>query len=416
MSNAGQNASPGDSSAQDRQIAVATLTIAVVAFVTAISQLLSMIITSARGLPSCDKTVMGKWATPWWRSSKFRFLRLQVKFTAPVIFLASPENEDGPEPGKPIYYLDGNNWDAIKIEEPKVTKAANPRSPLVARWRRWLNTKPQRGPGDAPPSDPEQPTETQSKKRVHTVNNELASWVVLLEELQAMEKASREWDSARRDKQQQACPVVYTPKSVTLSVGIQSKTRSFDHNPAVKKPYATSTICHLIEIAALLGIHWKRLDRNLDQYRAEGNGYSLLGWRKHDFGLVFTFERFGLPEFERTRIIPVHAVKELCFGNMPTLFRYHSTDDKWAKPYDDFETPPNVLRLGSRREMSETFSRIGCPTNVVDLILWPEVEHEHLFSGMCVPLTPEFLLLTREKSSCIRTGRNDRAQVPHTRL
>ena len=43
--------------------------------------------------------------------------------------------------------------------------------------------------------------------------------------------------------------------NIAFAVAIQEKTMSWDSQPAgLDKPYATTTICHLVEIAAMLGI------------------------------------------------------------------------------------------------------------------------------------------------------------------
>ncbi|KAH7176143.1 hypothetical protein EDB81DRAFT_897212 [Dactylonectria macrodidyma] len=39
----------------------------------------------------------------------------------------------------------------------------------------------------------------------------------------------------------------------------------------MRKPYATSTICHVVEAIAMLGIHWKVFNRSENRYRAQGN-------------------------------------------------------------------------------------------------------------------------------------------------
>ncbi|KAI8250731.1 modin [Colletotrichum sp. SAR11_239] len=159
--------------------------------------------------------------------------------------------------------------------------------------------------------------------------------------------------------------------------------RSFDTNPNIKKPYATTTISHIIELASTLGLYWKVFDRDDNKYRAEGNGYSLTGSRIADFGIVFSFEKIGPPAFQERRVIPTYEVKELCFGRVPTLFRGpKETEDtvEWLKPLKT-STPDSleILQLGSREEIAETLTQIGCNVNTI-LLYKEEKNDKHLFS------------------------------------
>lgn len=62
-----------------------------------------------------------------------------------------------------------------------------------------------------------------------------------------------------------------------LAVGIQVKTRSWNFDPtSVTRLYATTTISHMVEIMALMGMYWREFDcTQLDcatgTYRAGNN-------------------------------------------------------------------------------------------------------------------------------------------------
>lgn len=327
--------------------AIAALIIAVVAFITTVVQLAQTIIATAKGLPNCSKRVMGKWAKFTKRSFRWRELRLEIHFTAPVIFLARAENPKGPVEDEDIWYAEGtfDSCEKYRIEVP--------------------------GP------------DNQSYERVHTVDNETASWLKLLSAVQKMEKDSRKWE----DEQYHKSNVDVVRSKEALAVGIQAKKRSFDTNPAVKKPYATTTVCHIIELAAVLGLYWKEFDRDENKYRAEGNGYSLSGSRIGDIGLVFEFEKFGWPNFKETRILPIAELKEICFGNVPTFYRERSkvADDNWSKgPFTEQKTL-KTLQLGSRQSISETLNLIGCNTSTRLYYLKKDKKHIHLFPGKSEP-------------------------------
>jgi hypothetical protein len=333
-------------------VAISALVISLVALLAAVLQLAQTIVASAKGLPSCDERVIGAWA----KATKWRFrplqLRLEVVFEAPVIFLARSDNTKGPvRDNDVIVYADGTP------ENCKQINTAVPKQDLT--------------PGSS---------QGIIRERVHTVDNELASWVILLEAVQKMEGDSRSWEQRLLHD----FPVTGRHEKPTLAVGVQTKPRSFDANPAIKKPYATSTICHIIELAAVLGLYWKVFDRNENKYHAEGNGYSLLGSRIDDFGIVFVFEKPGWPRFGKTRVIPTSEVKELCFGNVPTFYRPvdQVEDEAWKNPAIFGEQKSiKTLQLGSMKEIADTLHLIGCNEFTTQYYLDGK-KHAHLFSGI----------------------------------
>ena len=158
------------------------------------------------------------------------------------------------------------------------------------------------------------------------------------------------------------------------------------------KPYATTTMCHLIELAAVLGLHWKEFSRSLERYRAEGNGYILTGAPVGDLGLVFTFQRTGRTTFAENRVIPVDDIKRLCFGAVPTIFcRTAEHEERLKFPFDQPEDL-TTLQLSSAREIADTLMVIGCNTNTANCFLEDDKRTTHLFPGKskyirCVPLT-----------------------------
>ncbi|CRK31874.1 hypothetical protein BN1708_018856, partial [Verticillium longisporum] len=148
----------------------------------------------------------------------------------------------------------------------------------------------------------------------------------------------------------------------------------------VKKPYATTTWCHMVEMAALLGIYWSEFDRSHDRYRAEGNGYMLTGEKMTDLGIMFTFQVYGKSEFKANRIIPVEEVKDLCFGVVPTIFRRPEAVD--MRRLTDDRQDLSMLNLSNRIEISETLGLIGCNTNTVNYFAREDTQNKrvaHLF-------------------------------------
>ncbi|KAI8299443.1 hypothetical protein K4K61_010644 [Colletotrichum sp. SAR11_59] len=336
---------------EDVSVAIAALVIAIVALFAATLQFAQAVFATARGLPNCDERVMGKWSKNSKSKFRWRQLRLEIEFEAPIIFLAPPGNERNPGEGA-AWHAEGT------IDSCKQTRV------------------------DYDKLSPKNDLES-----VHTVDNELATWVYLLNAIERMEKDSRDWEAEERDKEsgQKFMPVGTKPPPVTLTVKIMAKKRSFDTNPAIKKPYAITTISHLVELASVLGIYWKVFDRDDNKYRAEGNGYILTGSRIADFGIVFVFEKTGRTTFGERRLIPTSEVKELCFGRVPTLFRRkkdEAEDVEWQDPLKTSSGKDNVkveiLELGSESEIAETLTQIGC--NVETILYYKDKKkHRHIF-------------------------------------
>jgi hypothetical protein len=145
---------------------------------------------------------------------------------------------------------------------------------------------------------------------VHTAEDEGCSWVLLLDALQGQEKASRAWDD--------------TPErglNHTICYLIQRKRRCWDFMPLnVTKPFATTNICHLVEMVSMLGLIWKEFDIKTSSLSAEGNGYMVKSDYVPGLGILARFSRLSKPEHTENRIVPSNELKRLCFGEVPSLF------------------------------------------------------------------------------------------------
>jgi hypothetical protein len=147
---------------------------------------------------------------------------------------------------------------------------------------------------------------------VHTAEDEGCSWVLLLDALQKQERTSREWDSKGSDP---------TKVDHTICYLIQRKKRCWDYMPLnATKPFATTTICHLVEIMAMLGLVWTEFDFKDSNLAAEGNGYMVKSEYLQGLGILCKFSRIYKPIHKGNRIIPCNEIKKLCFGEVPSLF------------------------------------------------------------------------------------------------
>lgn len=347
------------------------LVIALIALVGTLAQVVHQYYAaSAAGFTNCGESVMGKWAENTKRLFRLKELRFEVQFEAPVIFVSPPTNKNGPVKNVAIHYVDGSE---VSL---KATRS------LPAKEEEALRRE----------------------NKVHTADNERATWVTLLSALHFMERASWEWRqehypstiAAPKPKVTATSTATSTdePKPAgtspsptpnphlndhTLAIAVQVKQRSWDSMPAVvKKPYATTTICHMLEIAAMLGIYWKEFDRSKDRYRAEGNGYLLTGTQITDLGLMFTFQVSGGSRFQENRVIPVDEVKELCCGMVSTFFRADQ-DTRRLGVLNEDPRDLGILHLGSMNELAETMVLIDCNTITASYFRRHDTKHGHLF-------------------------------------
>jgi hypothetical protein len=329
-------------------LAFAALIISLVALLTTVLQVLQQYYSSAEGYRRCADSVMGLWAKGTHRKLRFQEFRIEVVFETPVIFTAPPDNKRGPIQGRDIHYIDGTE------DSYKNTRVLGPTA--------------------------QKKIEAEATARVHTADDERASWVTLLSILQLKEGVSRQWDLDFRNKfpprDQKPSTPISLPK-YTLAIGLQRKTRSWDFIPSsITKPYATSAMCHLVEIMAMLGLYWKVFDQSTWNLRAEGNGFILTSTTVHGLGVMVIFATTGKSVFEERRVIPCLAIKELAFGTVPNIFEDESYLNK------DKDRQSLELVFGSAEEVTDTLESLGCQA---DTLKKYNKDHKHIFSGILRP-------------------------------
>ncbi|KAF3805628.1 hypothetical protein GCG54_00005667, partial [Colletotrichum gloeosporioides] len=153
----------------------------------------------------------------------------------------------------------------------------------------------------------------------------------------------------------------------SLVVALQRKVVSWNALPSnFKQLKATTTWCHVIELAAWLGMYWSVFDRSRDKYQTQGNGYTLSGVNVTNIGTVFTFQVHGRNRFEENRVIPDYGIKELCFGFVPTI--YHPKSDASPIQYPsesvrDFPMP----NMSSATDVVRLLVTLGCNAATIKL-------------------------------------------------
>jgi hypothetical protein len=151
----------------------------------------------------------------------------------------------------------------------------------------------------------------------------------------------------------------------------------------VTKPYATTTIAHMVEVSAMLGIYWIVWNREDDRYLAQGNGFILSGSNVEGLGLTFAIQKKGPAVWGANRVVPRYMVKELCFGFCPTTFRLPD-----EMPSAEESRGIGSLQFGSMEEIGETLVVLGLNARNVNYFRDTETKarYSHLF-----PVTFEIL-------------------------
>lgn len=356
-------------------VSLVALIISIIALIGAILQLLQQYVSSAEGFSNCGERVLGPWSL--YRARKFRWseLRFEVQFEAPVMFVCPPTNTRGPVPNQALLFVQGTD----KSEE-------ETRTPSFEAEKR---------------KKAKQNESKQANRAVHTADNERANWFILLQAFHAMERTSLEWQRKKlmKDKVDLGPKAsMHLPDDVrpwsehSNVVALQPKRKSYDTMPSeVKKPYATTTICHMIEMVAMLGLHWREFDRSNHKYHAEGNGYLLTGNHTDDLGIMFHFQTYAANKFETHRVIPNEMIKLLAFGDVMTIYEADAEEKKKEDYDDDDPKSSGKLHFGSIPELVESLTYYGCNSKTTNYFRDDKMKHGHLFpskSGL-VPLHPE---------------------------
>jgi hypothetical protein len=201
---------------------------------------------------------------------------------------------------------------------------------------------------------------------VHTADDEQASWVTLLVAIQREEAVSRAWEALHRTSPRGN---QYPDPRYTICHSIQKKIRSWDFMPAtIIKPFATSALCHIVEMVGMLGMFWKDFKVGEGNLRAEGNGYMLTSTLSQGLGIMLTFSMTGpqVPKFEETRVIPCIEIKDLVFGSVPCILDHN-------------------LEVGSTKAAIRTLGTLGCSDDAIRAF---ELHRDRpfMFSGqLCSP-------------------------------
>jgi hypothetical protein len=250
----------------DTNLAVAALAIALVAFITALGQLLQQYFATADGYRRCQRSVMGGWAAKTklrWRWREFRF---ETLYTTPNICL--------------LYeYYDEHTRMSILGSATGATRAA----PISGSRQSMTDTM----------------LSSRSTPRSSGRNHEMVCWVLLLHHIH---ESTMSYSGVP----------AYRP-AVTF------EERSWDFQvPDIVRPLATITVCDIAIIARRMGMQWKDFRPVDGILRAEGGGHIITSTLVRSLGLLvqYNYTRPPTPLWLTVpeRYIPVSDSDALGFG------------------------------------------------------------------------------------------------------
>ncbi|ATZ53107.1 hypothetical protein BCIN_08g07100 [Botrytis cinerea B05.10] len=245
-------------------LGIAALIFSVVALLQMCLLVFRQLLLSAEGYHRCTESVIGLWSKGTYRRFNMKEFQFEVIFESPIISIASLINKSHPIRKKEIFYVDGT---PTSYRDTKLFK---------------------RDQGG------------ERIRRIHMADDEQSTWITLLSSLQLKELTSRAWDKQVRSKNPHINELIMGPE-YELAVGIQVRTRSWNFVPTgVTKPYATTTISHIIEIMALMGMYWRVFDQIQWKLRAEGNSFIVTSDIDQSLGVIIRFTITGRRRLRKT--------------------------------------------------------------------------------------------------------------------
>ena len=429
-------------------IAVVALVVSLLAFVIATLQAIQQYLASAAGFSSCGEAAIGKWARFTRRRMRWAECRFEVIFEHPVLFVAFPSNQRGPLGSHldvEIIKLDGSPKNDEYTSEPNLSSqiATQPHGNQSTCHQNNQDTN-HHGKTNHSNNDGARKNRAghmisviveklglrkMARRKSHavsTVGNETATWCALLTTITRMEKESRQWQTETKMEWEAKHGIEPPPRAKTWSpmhtsstqsphltpllhtmslpavpsntesrrslvVCMQRKRLTWDSMPRdSERPYAITTISHLIELAAMLGIYWRQFDLSTNQYRAQGGGLCLFGSYQQNVGIGFTFlKEKKATKFGSGRLLDNYRVKELCFGYVPTIFGHTAPEQLQFRQKHPVSSKVNGLglslermQLGCTNGIAHTLAVLGCDAKTVGYFREPlsaSARHNHLF-------------------------------------
>ena len=275
--------------AEDSNLAIAALVVALVALFTAISQVLSQLFATADGYRRCQSSIIGPWAKLTTRKFRWRELRYETIYTTPRFSLAP--------------YYGSRSWQG------------KPDESVMSMAIRGTPTLPLDGTQEMIEKTYATPPGGHGGLEVYNGPSEMVSWVRLIDALHVNA------DYMRRS-------LVYRQRSgfnyaqedwggYTIPM-IKRQKHSWDFVPPdVVRPLAVMTLQDLAVFARRLGMEWKTFEPSKGTLIADGNDFTADSTSVRSVGIVAQIstpeplKRYGA---KNRLFIPTEPVDKMGFG------------------------------------------------------------------------------------------------------
>jgi hypothetical protein len=301
----------------DLAIAVTAMAVSFCAFIIVCAQALQQYFGTAEGFRRCQASVIDEWASLTERNFRLKNweFRFETRFAVPALFVYDPHDVSGfsNSPGRRIIQINGSlaSYKASMITKPSFIpdEALLPVPLHVKTGFQVVKVS-----GDSRHRDFKR---TPPGKREDYVEDELATWVLLLRTLQ-------EYQELQREEFQQGKGSLYPERTqITLMPGVKIVRKSWDFmQPDIIKPYAISTVNDIVIIMHQLGLEWSEFDPKAGRMQADSHhiGLSVTSTWVRGLGVMVYFYESGrhVKSGRTSRLyIPSRLAAVLGFGYLP---------------------------------------------------------------------------------------------------
>lgn len=293
--------------ANDSQLAVAALVVALVALLTTVSQVLSQLFATADGYRRCQSSIMGAWAKATHRKFRWADLRFETLYTTPRFALFpyngktmstfSRKGRSMPL-GIPYHPLDGSKE---MIQKTYATPLSED-----------LGTSVFHGPV------------------------EMASWVRLIDALHLLAADTRDMSKPIKSDEKFGNVNEYWPNYLIPMVTQQEHSWDFVP-PDVIRPLAILTLHDLAVFARRLDMEWKIFAPSEGSLHADGNGHTVDSTTVRSVGTVAQFgirDPLHALESKDRLYVPSLNSDKMGFGILPGEGRLYLSDTIIGTPAD----------------------------------------------------------------------------------
>ncbi|KAK5195893.1 hypothetical protein LTS03_002724 [Exophiala xenobiotica] len=261
----------------DTNLAESALTIALVALVISLFQLLQQYFSTADGYRNCQRAVMGRWAQRTRRHFIAREFRFETLFTVPDIFLAG----DGA---------------AARPHQILITGTVDSRKATLIPLEAFLDKDEFRRTSsfyqDVEKTGMSSRQLKSLRKSIENPSDELVCWLPLLHWLHETTKASLDPDEIPQNGNAEMC--VLQPLRRKRLPALTKRERSWDFQPPdVSRPLAKSTVSDIAVLARRMGMKWKMFRPEEGIMRAEGHSHIITSTLVRSLGTVLHYRYTG---------------------------------------------------------------------------------------------------------------------------